>query len=90
MVKVGDRLIVAGPPDLGKKDANILQFSNEPEALAGFMGKKGVFLRVISATDGRNISECKLDALPVFDGISAANGRIYISLKDGTIECRGE
>ena len=90
MVKVGGRLIVAGPPDLGKKDANILQFSNEPEALAGFMGKKGVFLRVVSATDGKNISECKLDAIPVFDGISAANGRIYISLKDGTIECRGE
>ena len=90
MVKAGDRLIVAGPPDLGIKDTKILQFNNEPEALAGFTGKKGVFLRVVSATDGKNISECKLDTMPVFDGMSAANGRIYISLKDGTLECRGE
>jgi len=89
MVKAGDRLIVAGPPDLGKKDSSILQFSNEPEALAGFMGKKGVFLRVVSTTDGKRVSECKLDAMPVFDGMSAASGRIYISLKNGKLECRG-
>lgn len=90
MVKAGDRLIVAGPPDLGKRDSTILQFRNEPEALAGFMGEKGVFLRVVSATDGKKVSECRLDAMPVFDGMSAANGRLYISLRDGSIECFGE
>jgi len=90
MVKVGNSLIVAGPPDPGRKDSNILQFCNEPEALAGFMGKKGVFLRVVSATDGKQVSECKLDAMPVFDGMSAADGRIFISLKNGTFECRGK
>ncbi len=90
MVQAGDQLIVAGPPDLGEKDSTILQFHNEPEALAGFMGKKGVFLRVVSATDGKQVSECKLDAMPVFDGMSAADGRIFIALKNGSLQCRGE
>jgi len=89
MVKVGDALVVAGPPDLGIKDSKVLQFKNEPEALAGFLGKKGVFLRVVSATDGEKMSECALHAMPVFDGMSAANGKIYLSLKNGVLECRG-
>jgi hypothetical protein len=89
MVKVGDALVVAGPPDLGQKDANVLQFKNEPEALAGFLGQKGVFLRVVSAKDGGKISECTLDAMPVFDGMSAARGRVYVSLENGVLECRG-
>jgi len=90
MVKAGDALVVAGPPDLGKKDPKVLQFENEPEALAGFLGKKGVFLRVVSAKDGEKISERTLDAMPVFDGMSAASGRIYLSLENGVLECRGQ
>ena len=89
MVKAGDKLIVAGPPELGKRDPKVLQFSNEPVALAGFMGEKGVFLRVVSATDGKKVAECKLNAMPVFDGMSAANGNLFIALKNGTLECRG-
>lgn len=90
MVKAGERLVVAGPPNLGKRDSEVLQFLNEPEALAGFMGKKGVTLRLISAADGRKVSETDLDAMPVFDGMSAANGNLYLSLKNGVVECRGE
>jgi hypothetical protein len=90
MVKFGDALVVAGPPDLGKKDSRVLQFENELEALAGFLGKDGVFLRVVSAKDGGKISECTLDAMPVFDGMSAAGGRIYLSLDNGVLECRGQ
>jgi len=90
MVKVGDALVVAGPPDLGIKDSRVLQFKNQREALAGFLGKKGVVLRVVSAKDGAKISECTLDAMPVFDGMSAASGRIYLSLENGVLECRGQ
>jgi hypothetical protein len=89
MVKVGDALLVAGPPDLGRKASRVLQFENEPEALAGFLGEKGVFLRVVSAQDGGTMSECTLDAMPVFDGMSAAGGRIYVSMNNGVLECRG-
>lgn len=89
MVLTSDKLIVAGPPDVGQKDTAVLGFRNEREALAAFRGEKGTALQVISASDGRKLAEYKLDAMPVFDGISAASGRVYISLKNGTIECWG-
>ena len=90
MVKASDRLNVAGPPDLGKMNPDMLAWQNEEEAVAGFEGKKGVFLRLVSAKDGSKISETKLSALPVFDGMAAANKKVFISLKDGTLECWGE
>ena len=70
-----------------QKDPNLLAFTNEPEARAGFEGKKGVFLRIVSAADGRKISECELPAMPVFDGLAAANGRLYLATLDGRVLC---
>jgi outer membrane protein assembly factor BamB len=90
MVLGGDKLVVAGPIDLGKKKSGILAFENEAEALAGFEGAKGVYLRVVSAADGKKISELKLTAMPTFDGMSAAGGKIYLSLRDGSIACFGK
>jgi outer membrane protein assembly factor BamB len=90
MVLGGDKLVVAGPVDLGKKDAKILAFANEAEALAGFRGAKGIFLRVVSAADGKTISEIELPVMPAFDGMSSAGGKIYLSLRDGSIACFGK
>ena len=90
MVLAGDKLAVAGPADLGKKSPGILAFENETEAKAGFAGDKGVYLRIISAADGKKLSETKLPGMPVFDGAAAAGGKLYMSLKDGTIVCYGK
>ena len=87
MVLGKDRLAVAGPRDLGEKDPNLLAFKNEPEARAGFQGQKGVYLRIVNAADGSKISESKLPAMPVFDGLSAPNGRLYLSTLDGKVLC---
>jgi outer membrane protein assembly factor BamB len=85
-----DRLAVAGPRDLGEKDPDLLAFKNEPEARAAFEGEKGVYLRIVNAADGSTISESELRAMPVFDGLSAANGRLYLSTLDGKVLCLGE
>ena len=90
MVLAGDKLVVAGPADLGKKSSGILAFENEGEALAGFEGQKGVYLRIVSAADGKKLSETRLPAMPVFDGAAAAGGKLYISLKDGSVVCYGK
>ncbi|MBT3201837.1 MAG: PQQ-binding-like beta-propeller repeat protein [Phycisphaerales bacterium] len=90
MVLGDDKLVVAGPIDLGKKEAKILAFSNEAEALAGFLGSKGIFLRVVSASDGKTISQLELKTMPAFDGMSAAGGKIYLTLRDGSIACYGK
>ncbi len=85
-----DRLAVAGPVDLSQKDSDLLAFKNEPEARAGFDGKNGVCLRIVRAADGKKISECALPAMPVFDGMSVANGRLYIATQDGKIHRYGD
>ena len=85
-----DRLAIAGPPDLGLKDPHLLAFKNEPEARAGFEGKKGVWLRIVHAANGNKIFECDLPAMPVFDGLSAANGRLYLATSDGKVLCYGD
>ena len=82
-----DRLAVAGPVDLGQKDPNLLAFRNETEARAGFEGTRGVYLRIVRTADGGQVSECPLPALPVFDGLAAARGRLYLALRDGTVAC---
>jgi hypothetical protein len=87
MVLAGDQLIVAGPPDLAQKQADILAIANEEEALAALAGKRGIYLRVISAGDGVQRFQTELTGLPVFDGISAASGEVFVALQDGTIEC---
>ena len=90
MVLGNDRLAVAGPADLGKKNSELLAFLNETEALAGFKGERGVYLHIVSAADGYKLSELQLDAMPVFDGIAAARGQLYLATRDGRVVCLGE
>jgi len=84
-----DRLAVAGPPDVGRKDSDLLAFTNQDEAIAGFRGEKGVSLRIVRTSDGMRMSEWTLDAMPVFDGMAAAKGRLYLAMKDGRLLCLG-
>ena len=81
MVLAGDgtekRLFVAG----AKGDWVISQEAYE--------GKLGSVLRVISIDDGRIMAEHELPGLPIFDGVSAARGRLYLSLTSGRVLCLG-
>lgn len=89
MVKAGDTLFVAGPEDTVDEDAAYKAY-NAPgtqESLARqaalFAGADGSVLWAVSAEDGSKRDEIKLDVLPVFDGMIAAGGRIYMSTIDG-------
>ena len=44
----------------------------------------------LSAADGKKLTDYGLPAPPVFDGMIAANGRLYVALVDGTVQCFGE
>jgi outer membrane protein assembly factor BamB len=46
-------------------------------------------LVVMSAADGEVLCEYSLEAEPVFDGMAAAYGKLYLSLKDGSVVCLG-
>jgi len=75
---VADKTLFAvGPPDV--LDPN--------DPLAAFEGRKGAVLWAVSAEDGTKLAEYKLDSPPVFDGMTAANGGLYISTTDGRVVC---
>ncbi len=44
-------------------------------------------LTVISTADGQTLKEYPLEAEPVFDGMAAAYGRLYLSMKNGRVLC---
>jgi len=91
MALAGKTLFVAGPDDvldesaLGKtlpaKEKLILKQE------ATLAGKAGAVLRAVSADDGRKLAEYRLDAPPVFDGMAAAGGRLYVATADGKVVC---
>ena len=80
MVLAGDTVFVIGAP---------LVFP--PDDLAGtYAGRRGAIMRAVSAADGTTLAEYKLGKLPVWDGIAAANGRMFIVNQDGSAECWGK
>ncbi|MDP6117554.1 MAG: PQQ-binding-like beta-propeller repeat protein [Planctomycetota bacterium] len=87
MILGKEHIAVAGPLDAGKKEQSILAFTDEEDAVERFEGRKGVLLRIVRATDGRRISEVSLSSVPVFDGMAAAKGRLYLSMRDGKLLC---
>jgi hypothetical protein len=88
MALAGQTLFIAGPPDMEKPESpSRLTLANPDEALAAFSGKRGAILCAISAADGKRLSEVKLDAMPVWDGMAAAHGRLFLSSADGMVVC---
>ncbi len=95
MVLADRTVFVAGPPDLIDEEEIFKKLTaNDPsteEILkkqdAALKGKDGGILWAVSAEDGEKLSEIKLPALPVWDGMAAARGKIYIATTDGKILC---
>jgi len=93
MVKAADTLFVAGPPDV-MDERQSFRLPDDPKMLAklrqqrdAFAGRLGGRLWAVSATDGKPLARYKLDALPVFDGMAASGGRLYIATTDGKVLC---
>ena len=79
MVATRDTLFVAGPPDvLDPKDP-----------LAAFQNRKGGLLRAYSTDNGKQLSEQPIESPPAFDGLIAANERLYLATADGRVRCLG-
>jgi outer membrane protein assembly factor BamB len=77
MVKAGETLFVAGPPDVLEAD----------DPYAAFEGRRGARLAALSARDGAALSERELASPPVFDGLIAAAGQLFAALEDGSLLC---
>lgn len=93
MVLTGETLFVAGPPDVLNEDEAFEQ-PNYPlvrdkitEQDAAYEGKRGALLIGVSTTDGKPVQQLDLSSQPAWDGMVAANGRLYLSTKDGKVLC---
>ncbi|MFT5124143.1 MAG: outer membrane protein assembly factor BamB [Verrucomicrobiales bacterium] len=77
MVLANRTLFAAGP------------YGDAVRSMDAFEGKRGVRLSAFSAKDGKAVSSYELDALPVFDGLVAANGRLFLAMEDGSVRSFG-
>jgi len=77
MVRAAGTLFVAGPPDIVDP--------NDPHA--AWEGRKGGVLAAFAASDGKKLAEHQLASPPVWDGMAAAGGRLYVSTMDGKVVC---
>jgi len=80
MVKAGKTLFVAGPPDAFPKD----------DAYASFRGLLGGRLLAFSTNRGERLAEYELGDSPGFDGLAAAEGKLYLSTQSGKVLCFGD
>jgi outer membrane protein assembly factor BamB len=95
MALAGKTLFVAGPPDVVDEEQASRSF-NDPEIQrklaeqeAAFEGRRGAILAAVSAADGKQLAAYRLKSMPVFDGMAAAGGRLYLAASDGKVLCLG-
>jgi outer membrane protein assembly factor BamB len=80
MLVAGEHLVLAGPPDVVPA----------ADPFGAFEGRLGALLWVVSTKDGSKVSESKLSSPPVFDGMAAAGGKLFLSTTDGRVTCFGK
>jgi len=93
MVLADKILFIAGPPDLVDEEQSLRTFDQPAtrkqlaRQAAALEGAEGALLWAISAADGTKLAEQRLASVPVFDGLAAAGGRLYMATVDGKVLC---
>jgi outer membrane protein assembly factor BamB len=92
MCIAGDQLFVAGPPDV-VDERYAYRNPDNPDVRTllarqadAYSGGKGGRLWVVNKADGRVIARYALDTVPVFDGMAAAGGCLYLSTIHGRVK----
>jgi len=93
MVLADQTLFIAGPPDVLDEEQAAKQLKDPAtrakmqQQTAALAGKSGAVLWAVSTVDGRKLAVCRLDAPPAWDGMIAANGKLYLTTVDGKVLC---
>ncbi len=98
MVLAGRNLFMAGPPDVADEEKTYeYVFGAESDLHKQlrrqekvWQGSEGALLSVVSTKQGKQLAQYKLGAIPVWDGIIAAEGKLFLALQDGTVLCYNE
>ena len=77
MLKSGDHLYLGVlPVEIPAEDPH-----------AAYENRRGGMIWVCSAKDGSKVAEYKLESPVVWDGMAAANEKLFLSTSDGSIQC---
>ena len=93
MVLAGQTLFVAGPADLLDEEKAFKSITeSKTQSMVrrqadAYAGRLGAILWAVSAEDGKKRYDCWLDSPPVWDGLIAANGSLYLADMDGYVRC---
>ena len=93
MVKAGGTIFAAGPKDIVDEESAFKAYDQPAtrEALRNqtdlFAGEQGSVLCAVSADDGGKLQEIELGVQPVFDGMIAAGGELFMATADGKVVC---
>jgi len=95
MVATKEVVFAAGPPAT-VEELDVYLAYDDPEVqarmkeqVAAFEGRKGALLMAVSKADGKGMAAYRLESCPVFDGMAAAAGRLFLSTLDGNVLCLG-
>ena len=80
MVAGNKHLAVAGPSAKLQRE----------DPWASFEGRAGGELHILDSETGKPLGQTDLDSPPVWNGMAAAGGRVYLSTRDGKLICFGE
>jgi outer membrane protein assembly factor BamB len=78
MVLADRTLFIAGP------------LGDTHTSLDAYQGKQGVRLMAVDSEDGRQLAAWELDSIPVFDGMAAAAGKLFVPTNRGQLICFGK
>ncbi len=93
LVLAGDTLFAAGPADVFDEEQTLKAFEdpavqrNLAQQVRILEGSEGMTLLAFSTKDAAQRAAYRLDSLPVFDGMAAAGGRLFMATADGRVLC---
>ncbi len=95
MALAGETLFIAGAPDVADEGRAFGVDLDQPSEVTAelrkqdeaWRGGQGAILRSVAASDGTALAEHRLDSLPVWDGMAVDQGKLVVSLKDGSVVC---
>jgi hypothetical protein len=97
LVLSGDMLFMAGSPRIDRSKIiellakqNVDRYNADPlfrNAEDTITGRTGGVLCAIKKDDGTKLMQIDLPSIPVFDGLIAADKRLYISMRNGVVIC---
>lgn len=95
MVLADQTLFLVGPQDTIDEEATFKRLTERDKSVEAVLaeqddilnGSRGSTLLRVQSDTGEVEQRLELDALPVWDGLAGANGRLYLTTKKGAVVC---